>query len=154
MPRDLEKLRAWKRRRRDEAMVAKYGPYALTQNMSGRHGRHAKATRNGRWNEGRMLSSHGYVLVRVGKGHPLAFGNGYAYEHELVATVALGRPLAPNETVHHLNGEKTDNRWDNLWVSTRSDHAKVHAEERGRDALGRFPPKQPEDLRVREIPKR
>ncbi len=33
----------------------------------------------------------------------------------------------------------------------RSDHAREHALERGRDALGRFPPA---DLRVRDIPKR
>jgi len=46
-------------------------------------------------------------------------------------------------------GDRADNRWENLDVQTRSDHAKHHDAERGRDDLGRFPP---ERLRVREFP--
>lgn len=41
------------------------------------------------------------------------------------------------------------NRDENLELFTRSDHAKEHDAERGRDELGRFPPA---DLRVREMP--
>lgn len=62
------------------------------------------------------VTTHGYVRVKVGKGHPLADESGYAYEHRLVASEQLGRPLTKQEIVHHLNGVKDDNRPENLEV--------------------------------------
>ena len=51
--------------------------------------------------------------------HPRAPANsGYVFEHILVVEMALGRYLAPTETVHHLNGVKDDNRRENLEVWT------------------------------------
>lgn len=102
----------------------------------GRHGNHARGRANGKWNGGRMLSSHGYVLVKVGRSHPLAFGTGYAYEHDLVWVTAHG-PLPLGHLVHHKNGDKTDNRLENLEALTREEHGRHHIEERPRDAAGR-----------------
>lgn len=151
MARDREKEKEQKRRYRERKKIEKYGPEAASKDMRGRHGNHASGTRNGRWNKGRLISSQGYAMVRVGNDHPIAFGNGYAYEHDLVAIAALGRPLRPDETVHHRNGDRADNRWGNLEVMTRSDHAREHNPQRKRDALGRYA-SDPEDLRVRELP--
>lgn len=44
--RDIEKQKAWKRRKRDEIMAAKYGPEAIGKNMIGRHGKHARGESN------------------------------------------------------------------------------------------------------------
>lgn len=73
------------------------------------------------------VTSHGYVRVKVGKGHALADSAGYTYEHRLVASEKLGRPLTRREVVHHINGLKDDNRPENLEVHpSRWSHNSEH----------------------------
>jgi hypothetical protein len=141
MGKDPTKARERKRRYLERQKIKKYGPDAAGLDMRGRHGNHARGQASGRWNDGRMISTEGYVLIRVGKDHPLAIGNGYAYEHHLI-WAAAGRAMPEKaELIHHKNEDKTDNRLDNLELKTRVEHAILHSQERGRDALGRFPPK-------------
>ena len=47
--------------------------------------------------------------------------------HRRVAEQHLGRKLARNEHVHHINGDKADNKVENLIVVTASWHKKIHS---------------------------
>jgi len=88
----------------------------------GKHGHNLSGPEHPRWNEGQMLSSHGYVKVRVGTWHPLADPNGYAYEHLLVWTSAGYPKPDAGRVLHHRNGDKTDNRLENLELIGRGEH--------------------------------
>ena len=77
------------------------------------------------WKGGRRITAQGYVEV-FRPNHPRARGNGYVFEHILVAERKLGRRLRPGEVVHHIDGNKQNNDPDNLAVMTQGEHTRIH----------------------------
>ena len=63
-------------------------------------------------------------------GHPHANSNGYILEARAVIEDRLGRILDSDETVHHLNGDPSDNRAENLLLATRAAHGRLHGRKR------------------------
>lgn len=66
---------------------------------------------------GGVTVHNGYRFLRLNEDDPLyamAGNNSYAAEHRVVMARSLGRILTRKETVHHKNGDRLDNRLENL----------------------------------------
>jgi hypothetical protein len=88
---------------------------------------HKRGPENHRWKGGRQVTKRGYVVVFVDSKDPMigmvhthtTSGSGYAFEHRLVVARHLGRILHGDEEVHHVNGNRADNRLENLQLRTK-----------------------------------
>ena len=77
------------------------------------------------WKGGKSNHSEGYIEI-LDRSHPFCNNKGYVLEHRLVMEKHLGRLLRRDELIHHINGNKRDNRLENLQLMTRAEHQKHH----------------------------
>ena len=84
---------------------------------------------NSQFFTGDRLNNYGYQLLYKPE-HPNAYPDGYVLEHRYVMSEHLGRPLRKSEVVHHIDGDKLNNRIENLELMNRSSHMKLHSKER------------------------
>jgi len=79
--------------------------------------------------DGATIQSDGYAHVKIDKDnffYSMANKEGYLPEHRLVMAMHLGRCLATWELVHHRDGDKLNNKIDNLELMMRSQHMIDH----------------------------
>lgn len=106
------------------------------QDNRGKHKNHKRGSDHHRWSDS-IITADGYVKIRTGTVHPLSDPNGYVYEHTLIMTSFLGRELAEDEVIHHINGDRRDNRTENLQLMSKAEHNRLHIPERDGET-GRF----------------
>lgn len=90
---------------------------------------HLRGAANPNYKPGAQLMKCGYLRVRIEDDDPLISMAGKdrrAYEHRYVMAKSLGRPLMPNEEVHHRDGNKLNNSLENLELLEKGEHTRRH----------------------------
>jgi hypothetical protein len=84
--------------------------------------------KNRYYNPNGFINISGYRMISVrGKRH---------YEHVYIMEQHIGRELTKEEEVHHINGDKLDNRLENLQLITMLEHKEIHRNK----VTGKFEP--------------
>ena len=76
----------------------------------------------GEFKKVKFIDANGYVIIPIIKGGKI-FQN---YEHREIMINWLGRDLKSNEVIHHIDGDKANNKLGNLELKTLSEHVSQH----------------------------
>lgn len=77
------------------------------------------------WNGGIRKTQTGYIQILM-PDHPRADTAGYVMQHILVFEEHTGISVPTNCAIHHLNGNKSDNRIENLCLMDKIAHTVFH----------------------------
>lgn len=76
----------------------------------------------------RKVNQEGYVYIKTEKG--------YFPEHRVLVEEKIGRKLLKGENVHHINGDRADNRLENLEIWNTSQPCGQRVEDKVKYAKG------------------
>lgn len=112
--------------------------------MAGRSG-----SDNPNWKGGQWVNSKGYVMVLVGRDHPMANCKAYAPRCRVVCYETYGPP-EPRQHAHHKDEDKQNDAPENLeWTWPRR-HGQIHLTPERARKLGRIGGKKAARNRRRE----
>ena len=73
------------------------------------------------WKGGICKHKDGYIMI-LSRGHPFEDSRHYVMEHRLIWERHNNAILLPWADVHHINGDKKDNRIQNIRAMMKRDH--------------------------------
>jgi hypothetical protein len=119
---ELEIVAALKSGLKQVAVASKFGcNQSVVSRIAIKHGvsdgKKASGDKHGSWKGGISKNGEGYLIERVYSDDPyfaMATRSGYVPQHRLVMAKSLGRILHSYESVHHKDGDRTNNSLDNL----------------------------------------
>jgi len=143
MPRKGQKLSLEARRKVSESMKKQYETgvrdrFKITKNANQTLREKGQYTRdnsyligenNTGWKGGRNRTKSGYVRIRQ--------NNDYILEHRFIWEKYNGE-IPEGCQIDHINGNKQDNRIENLRCFSNSEHQQFHNKSRPRNDLGQF----------------
>lgn len=88
-----------------------------------------KREKGANWRGGRRKTSKGYIQIMFPE-HKRADSGGYVMEHIVVFERETGIEVPMTCSVHHINGNKSDNRIENLCMMTNGAHTHLHNKRR------------------------
>ena len=98
---------------------------------------------------------NGYKVIYLPDHHRAMHNDnweGFVYEHIVVAE-EYGEPLKDGEVIHHLDGNRSNNRYSNLLVLNKSQHGRLHAWlSAGAPGIERFRENGENSLKAKVIP--
>jgi hypothetical protein len=113
-----KKISKWKYKDLAEALNKPYQAITskvLRLGLKGNPDNKRHGNLNGNWKGGKT-SCMGYVrLNQLDR-----------FEHQVIMEKKIGRVLESNEVVHHIDGIKTSNKLNNLYLCNRSTHRDIH----------------------------
>ena len=80
-------------------------------------------------NEFHICSVHGRRVDHLHGEHPLFPGVRSVYHSRVVMAEHLGRQLTKQEHIHHKDGNKLNDKIDNLEILSSSEHKRLHMRE-------------------------
>jgi len=84
----------------------------------------------------KVISGCGYYMITPPDGYKgkTYIGGRYVYEHRFLIEQKIGRLLKKEEIIDHINGNKLDNRIENLQILSPIAHNKKHYVYKGDNA--------------------
>ena len=99
--------------------------------------------------ENAIVNKDGYIQLYLPENQNATLG-GYVLEHRKVMSDFIGRSLISSETVHHKNGNRSDNRIENLELWSKAQPPGQRIEDKVAYALEILALYAPEYLAVKE----
>ena len=96
-------------------------------NKKGKKYPHLQGNKSHNWKGGRRIDGAGYVLVHTNCTNRInkSGWSSYEKEHKLVVEQYFKRKLKDNEVVHHIDGNRQNNKIENLAVLPSHLHHKI-----------------------------